>query len=133
MLYNRYINRSVIQAITGAVFLLGMMHNSIAQAPNPKIDSFLKQAILRSDKRGWTSVIARIEGDLTGDNKKKLIALHADIVRRLPIISSLTIRVPTKNLKALCNLPFIKHLSADLEVKKNDDVSVERSGAAHHD
>ena len=90
-----------------------------AQKGASKTDSFLEEAMRRPDKRGWTSVIARVEGDLSQEDEKKLTKLHVYITRRLKIISSLSMQAPTRNLKALSKLSFIKHLSADVEVKKN--------------
>ena len=40
-------------------------------------------------------------------------ALGADVYRRLPIIHSVALRVPTRNLGRLAALPFVPHLSSD--------------------
>src|SRR5262245_46786208 len=48
---------------------------------------------------GWTSVILRMDGALTKEREKQLAALTADIYKRLPIIESVAVRVPTRNLK----------------------------------
>ena len=48
-------------------------------------------------------------------------SLGADVYRHLPIIHSLAVNVPTRNLEALAALPFVQHLSADVRVKKYDE------------
>ncbi len=72
---------------------------------------------------GWTSVIVRLHNSLTPPQERLLAALHADIYRHLPIIESVALRVPTRNLAHLAVLPFVDHLSLDGQVGKTDQVT----------
>ena len=58
-----------------------------------------------------------------------MTALGADIVRRLPIIGSVAVRVPQRSLAKLAALPFASHLSLDGFVKKTDEFTVGSSEA----
>ena len=79
---------------------------------------------------GWSSVIATTTGSgLTSDQSRQLKALDADVYRRLPIIHSIAVRVPTRNMKALAALSFVKHISPDLNVRKSDEFTVGSSEA----
>ena len=59
-----------------------------------------------------------------------MTALGADIVRRLPIIKSVAVRVPQRSLAKLAALPFTSHLSLDGAVKKTDEFTVGSSEAS---
>ena len=50
---------------------------------------------------------------LTAGQTAQLTALGADITRRLPLIGSVALRLPTHNLAKLAALPFVSHLSSD--------------------
>jgi serine protease AprX len=60
----------------------------------------------------------------------QLKSLGADIYRRLPIIHSVALSVPARNVARLAALPFVAHLSEDCGVTKCDEFLVESSGAA---
>jgi serine protease AprX len=94
-----------------------------------KGDSFLSRRAAGASKGGWSQVIVRFADDLNPAQQKQLKALGADTYRHLPIIHSDALSVPTRNLEKLAALPFVKHLSADIDVKKSDEFTVESSGA----
>src|SRR5579859_578135 len=76
---------------------------------------------------GWTAVIAQLHSPLTPPQERLLASLHADIYRHLPIIQSVAMRVPTRNLAHLAVLPFVAHLSLDGDVKKCDEFTRQSS------
>ncbi len=96
-----------------------------------KADAFLapKLSAARSSATGWTSVILKIDGVLTREREARLTALGGDITRRLPIIGSVSLRIPTRNLGKLSALPFVMRLSADVAVKKSDEFTTQHTGA----
>ena len=92
-------------------------------------DEILQRTITQKSTRGWTSAIVKIEGELTPQRESTLKSLGADIYRHLSIIDSVALRLPTRNLKRLSELPFVSHLSNDMGVKKYDEFTVGASGA----
>jgi serine protease AprX len=94
-----------------------------------KSDAFLARAVSANSTRGWSHVIVRFAATLNRTQERKLAALHAGIYRNLPFIRSAALRVPTRNLAALAALPFVERLSADVEMKKTDEFTVEHTGA----
>lgn len=94
-----------------------------------KCDQILAKKMAVRAVKGWTSVIVKLNGELTQARKSQLTALGGDVVRHLPIIDSLAVRIPTRNLAKLAELPYIAHLSSDGMVGKNDEFIVEHSGA----
>jgi serine protease AprX len=118
-----------------SVYLLaaGLLFNVAGASPAvnsliQKGDSALAQ--MRPEGAGWTSVIAQVDDEPTGKPVTSLAALHADVYRHLPLIHSVALRVPTRNLEALAELPFVRHLTLDARVHKNDTFTVDSSGAA---
>lgn len=116
--------------IMGMVGLLLQSAGALAQgdAPSRKGDACIAR-LLRRPVSGWTSVIARIKNIRAAEHDARLKALHADIYRRLPIIQSLALRVPTRSLSRLAALPFVTHLSVDASVRKCDEFTVGSSEA----
>ena len=91
-----------------------------APAPQAKCDTPLHGVLSAAPRSGWSSVIARLDGGLTPAREAQLHGLQADVQRRLPLISSVALRVPSRNLARLAALPFVTHLSYDGVVKKFD-------------
>src|SRR5205085_9164223 len=54
-------------------------------------------------------------------NVAEIKTLGSDIDRHLAVINSVALRVPARNLRKLASLSFVKHLSADVLVKKCDE------------
>ncbi len=100
------------------------------QAPLPKTDAPLAQALAAKAQTGWVSVIFKTAAPLTAAQEAQMTALGASIVRRLPIIQSVTVRLPERNLAKLAALPFAAHLSLDGVVKKSDEFTVGSSEAS---
>ena len=125
-------------ALTG-LFLAGLSLTGFAQAAGaapaapplqgPKTDAVIAQALTVSSHSGWIEVIVRTPAPLTASQEAQMTALGADIVRRLPIISSVAVRVPERHLAKLAALPFALHLSLDGAVKKTDEFTVGSSEA----
>jgi len=101
----------------------------LAGSVNTKTDRFLWTQIKESRTTGWASVIVKLRGELTADQARRLDALKADVYKHLPLIDSLAIKIPNRNLKRLASLSFVQHLSADADMKKCDEFTVESSGA----
>ena len=76
---------------------------------------------------GASSVIVALDGPLTPARQAQIAALHGDITRKLTFIHSAAIRLPSRNLDRLAALPFVKHVSQDGVVKKNDAFTVNSS------
>src|SRR5438067_1888802 len=93
-----------------------------------KADSFLVQRSANASTQGRANVIVRANAELTAAQENQLKLLSADIYRRLPIIRSVALSLPSRNLERLAALAFVQRLSADLEVKKNDEFTIEHSG-----
>lgn len=102
-----------------------------ADAINDKSDLFLKRKIAASaqPQTGWSSVIARLDGELTKEREQAIRQLGGYVYRRLPLIDSAAVRIPNRSLVKLAQISFVKRLSSDEAVKKNDEFTVEHSGA----
>ena len=94
-----------------------------------KLDASLRLKMAAKSKKGWTSAIVKIDGELTPQRKETLKSLGADVYRNLSVINSVGLKIPTRNLKRLAELTFVSHLSDDLSVKKCDEFTVGNTGA----
>ena len=94
-----------------------------------KTDQALGRTLSAARQTGWTAAIVKTTGPITAAQQATLTNLGADITRHLPIIQSVSLRVPTHNLERLAALPFVSHLSYDGQVKKCDEFTVGSSGA----
>ncbi len=94
-----------------------------------KCDTLLRVQMERNSAKGWTSAVLWIDGQLTAERRAKFGALHVDVYRNLPVISSVAARIPNRNLRAVADLSFVKRLSSDATVLKNDEYTVEATGA----
>lgn len=110
--------------------LAGFAQAAGAAPAAPKTDTAISQAQAAPAKTGWIGVIIRTPAPLTAGQEAQLTALGADIVRRLPIIQSVAVRVPQRNLAKLAALPFAVHLSLDGAVQKTDEFTVGSSEAS---
>ena len=100
-----------------------------ADTLSAKADAFLAPSLAARHAAGWSAVILKIDGDLTPSQEARLRALGADVTRRLPLIGSVSARVPARSLRKLAALPFVAHLSADGSVRKCDEFTCASSGA----
>jgi serine protease AprX len=95
-----------------------------------KSDHFPARMVTTASKSGWTSVIVQGKnGSFTDAQKKRITALGGDIVRNLPFIDSVAVRIPSRNTEKLTTLPFVRRVSPDGAVKKNDVFTVDSSEA----
>jgi serine protease AprX len=94
-----------------------------------KADFSIRQQLALSKSSGWTSVIIKLRSRLTPEQSEQLMALDADTYRHLPIVQSLAVRLPNRNLRALTELSFVDRLSADSKMRKYDEFTTGRSGA----
>jgi|SRR5579884_1182173 len=115
-------------SLAGSLFT-SPLQRVYAESTAGKTDLFLTSALSRAPASGWFSVIVRIDGGLTPAKEAYLKALNVDIYRHLPIIHSVALCLPARNLTRLAALPFVRHVSADLTVKKCDEFTVGSSGA----
>ncbi len=95
-----------------------------ADAFHSKSDQFLRSKHISRSTTGTDSVIVRLNRDLDNRHSGELRALGADIYRHLPIIHSVALRVPSRNLRKLASLPFVQRLSEDVSVRKCDEFTV---------
>ncbi len=94
-----------------------------------KADLAIQKQLASPNRKGWSAVIVKTQGAPTASHEAAIVALGGDIYRHLSIINSLAVRIPNRNLAKLAALPFVSRLSSDMEVKKNDEFTVEHSGA----
>ena len=95
-----------------------------AQVLANKADTFLTHAVQTPTRQGRTSVIVRTRGPLTAAQQQQLQALGADVYRHLPLIESVAVSMPARNLSKLAALPFVIQLSLDAAIQKTDAFSV---------
>ncbi len=102
-----------------------------------KLDLFVTRKIGSKPAQGWSSVIVKLNGNpgsvtMTNQakaNEAQLTSLGADIYRRLPIIHSVALRIPSNKLVRLSQLRCVERVSADVSVVKYDQFTVASSGA----
>lgn len=95
-----------------------------------KCDRFLANTISKHVSSGWSSVIVKLHGADAIGQTKQLKALGADIYRHLPVVRSVAVHIPSRNLARLAALPFVERLSTDAPVQKCDQFTIASSGAA---
>jgi serine protease AprX len=83
----------------------------------------------RAGRAGWASLIVRVNGEDYLAYERRVGRLGGYVYRHLPLVHCLAARVPTRNVRALANEPFVQHISADVAVVKNDEFTVASSGA----
>ncbi|MBS1723080.1 MAG: S8 family peptidase [Armatimonadetes bacterium] len=110
-----------------ALALLSVTVPSVVLAGPGKTDVFVKSAMTSRATKGPVNVIAKIDGPLTTAQKHKLAAMGATVYRDLKVIGSVAVRVPAKKLSAFVALPWVKHVSSDERVVKNDEFTFEHS------
>ena len=93
-----------------------------------KGDQFLSRSVVQP-VRGSVRVIIRVDGELSVARQKSLLGLGAEVYRHLPVIRSLAVRLPARNLQRLAELDFVQRLSLDVAVKKSDEFTVGSTGA----
>src|SRR5438270_2702071 len=125
---SRLLPRALLSGALIASFCAASVHVR-ADAIRNKADQFVRKALESSPNRGATSVILKIDGALTSDRTAQLTSLGADIYRRLPLIQSAAARVPNRALSRVAALPFVLHISGDVQVRKTDEFTVGSSGA----
>ncbi len=117
----------------GEIVVLGVSVLCLTQVAHGsllhKADLPTRQQMTSPHAEGWTAVILRLEGIPTRAEEARIAALGGDIYRHLPIIQSLAVRIPSRNLAKLAALPFVSRLSSDMELKKTDEFTVGHSGA----
>ena len=92
-------------------------------------DQALARAMTQKPQSGWSSVILKVNGTFTPVQEAQITTLGGDVTRRLSIIQSLAVRVPSRNLQKLASLPFVTHLSLDGKMEKSDAFTVGSSEA----
>ena len=113
-------------ALTGLALAAPAAH---ADSVSARADAFLAPSLAARHAAGWSAVILKIDGDLTPSQEARLRALGADVTRHLPLIGSVSARVPARNLRKIAALPFVARLSSDLMVRKCDEFTCASSKA----
>jgi len=116
-------------ALPLAALPLAALAAPAGQASSPKADTPVSRMLVGKAQTGTVSVIFKTTAPLTSAQESQMTALGAVIVRRLPIIQSVTVRLPERNLARLAALPFAAHLSLDGKVEKSDEFTVGSSEA----
>ena len=116
-------------ALPLAALPLAALAAPTVQVTPPKTDAPLSRMLAGKAQAGSVSVIFKTTAPLTSAQEAQITALGATIVWRLPIIQSVTVRLPERNLAQLAALPFAAHLSLDGKVKKTDAFTVGSSEA----
>jgi serine protease AprX len=120
---------AVAIASAGAAMFILAQSMAKGDALAAKGDAFVLRKVAGGSSSGWTGVVVRLENALTEVENNQIRSLGGDIYRHLPVVQSVAVRVPTRNLAKLASLPFVKRVSADVTVRKNDEFTVESSGA----
>lgn len=118
-------SRSIRTGIAALGMLALMAH---ASAKTSTADAFVQRAA-KMHAGGKLNVIVSATTDFGADQHKDLAKLGAFVYRQLPLIKAVAVRVPTKNLRQLMALPYVKHVSEDVETKKTDAFTVQSSYA----
>ena len=117
-------------AIAASVTLVaGSWAQSNTSPIKGKLDAFVQQEVARKHSGGWSSVIVKLRKPLSEREFGQLRELNADITKRLDVISSLAVAIPTVNLPKLAGLRFIVRVSGDVKVLKNDEFTIDHSVA----
>jgi serine protease AprX len=123
--------KKVRRAVALGLLLLGAI--GIARADTDplaaKTDAFLSKELRSRKTKGHISLILRSGGGISAAEEAALVRLGADVYRHLPIVDSVALRLPRRKLRAVLALPFVSRASADVSVEKNDEFTVEGSGA----
>lgn len=110
-----------------------------AGLPAAQCDAFVaaKLRTARADTPGWSRIIVRFTGSGLTEPRIKLLSQHTGgyVYRRLPLIKAAAFAVPTRNLPRLASVGWVKGVSEDATVIKEDIFTVEHSGsdAAYED
>jgi subtilisin family serine protease len=101
--------------------------------PFSKMDRFVLDQYMGVKNGGGlakTNVIVRLnKAAISSAQRAELARSGARVYRSLPLIQSMAVSLPTQNLIKLGGLPFVDRISSDAAVQKNDEFTVESSGA----
>ena len=106
-----------------------MLAGAACAAPTASSDLATARMLAAKPASGWSSVILKTADALTPVQEARVKALGGDITRRLPLIGSVAVRVPSRSLARVAALPFVTHLSPDGMTRKFDEFTVASSGA----
>jgi len=129
--------RRIHALVTGAASVLlaaSLCGAASADSVRAKSDHFLiHKRDLGALAPQLVQVILRVNGDLSGEQEAQLKALGGRNLKPLPLVNSVAMVMPTKNLSKVTDLPFVLHLSEDVLLRKHDDFITNASGAASPD
>ena len=121
----------VVLAIVFIRFLLaGRQPSAPTDVSTSKSDQFLQHYGQPKARSASTAIIARLAEPSSPRQERDLRSLGGVIYRHLPLIHSVALRLPARNLTRLASLPFVLHLSEDAVVTKKDEFTVNSSGSA---
>lgn len=118
-------SRTIRTAIAALGILVLMTQ---ASAKTSSTDVFVAKAS-RSHPSGRINLILKTSGEMSVREEKALTKLGGYIYNRLPIIKSLAVNVPVKNLRDVLLFPSVVHASEDMDTCKTDAFTVGSSGA----
>jgi serine protease AprX len=116
----------VLALVLACVLLAGPARPVRADAFQDKSDAFLKGRLAAREAPEWSSVIVQLDR-LDAGRLAQLSSLGAGVYRDLPLVKALALRVRTQRLRQLAELPFVRRVSEDVPVRKNDEFTVESS------
>lgn len=110
-----------------ALCAIALSSSSQSMAQSHKLDSF-SNSIVTSPRVGQSGTfIVKFSKDLSAIEKRSLEKIGAKVLGHLSLIGSYHVSVPEKNLAKFSKLPFVARVSADVNVKKTDEFSVENT------
>ncbi|AIE87444.1 S8 family peptidase [Fimbriimonas ginsengisoli] len=90
-----------------------------ASAQSATTDSVIAKA-LNGQRPGRINVIVKAGHELTAKEEAAIRRLGGYVYRHLTVIDSSAVSIPHRKLRKLVSLPFVKHVSSDETVRKND-------------
>ena len=114
--------------ILGLLSALSGSQAIFASTPLDKCDSFTVSAA-QSKSSSVASYLIKLDGRLTPRQRASLEKLGAKVKQSYSLVDYVAVDVQKKNLVALAKLPFVKRVSSDETIKKNDEFTVEHSFA----
>src|SRR5947208_1623791 len=98
--------KNLLNKVAPALTVCSLLTTGTAATLKADVLADKADRIVASQHDGMASVIVRMDGGLTSQRESQLKSLKADIYRRLPIIESAAVRIPSRNLTKLAALTF---------------------------
>ncbi len=112
-----------------AVFAVLSSNAQAADSVRTKCDQFVLKRSLDQDKKGTTTVIVQMKGDMTDARKASISEIGGTVVRSFDIIDGATVTLPNHNLRQLSQFSWVKRISTNFTVRKYDDFTTKHTFA----